>query len=69
MPNTLKKSRSLASLRMTKAVLAAALVLSVQACKKDDTASAAETSAAANDAMKMETSFDMGQHPSQILSG
>jgi RND family efflux transporter MFP subunit len=43
MTPTLRKS--------TYAVLAAALLVSAEACKKDDTASAAETSAAANDAM------------------
>jgi membrane fusion protein, multidrug efflux system len=35
------------------AVLAAALLISAQACKKDDTASAAETSAAADDVMSV----------------
>ena len=42
------KSRSLAALGMT-----LGLLVFVQACKKDDTASAAETSAAANDVMSV----------------
>jgi len=44
---TITRSSSFVSLRTT--TLAAALLISVQACKKDDTASAAETSAAASD--------------------
>jgi len=45
MTPTLRKS--------TYAVLAAALLITAQACKKDDTASAAETSAAGNDIMSV----------------
>ena len=58
MPNTHKKSRSLpSSLRSLGAgsalgmTLTAALLVSAQACKKDDTASAAESSAATGDNM------------------